>query len=296
MNAEFFWHPKEHIKLPKWASYTTPFELYAFSATVEDEVLLLYNITTPDTEEDTLFEYKLVHLKVHGAVILHIKLPLFVDRMDQFSDGCYLFVSSRIAIDEGPNAIIANNQGKIVSQLLLGDGINYMQIDDSDRIWVGYTDEGVYGNFGWDPSNTIGREGVVVFNRSGKRLWDARMFDMVECSAMNINKEEQLFFIYDDFKLVKAYDDLEGSLNCGFWSIREQYFQHFVRDEDDTFIVSDWQGQVRRLFPHSTDYLPGPVINFMDDANSLLDGEILMRGNYVYMLQDDTIYRKEFGR
>ena len=48
------------------------------------------------------------------------------------------------------NARVYRPDGALKSEFCLGDGIEHMQTDTSGRIWVGYFDEGVFGNFGWD--------------------------------------------------------------------------------------------------------------------------------------------------
>ena len=51
--------------------------------------------------------------------------------------------------------------GELRRQFVLGDGIKHVQTTAAGDIWVGYFDEGVYGNYGWgnDPdSEPIGAD------------------------------------------------------------------------------------------------------------------------------------------
>jgi len=47
------------------------------------------------------------------------------------------------------NAVVLNPDGSVARRAVLGDGIGHVLATDSGKIWVGYFDEGVYGNYGW---------------------------------------------------------------------------------------------------------------------------------------------------
>lgn len=82
--------------------------------------------------------------------------------MDLFSDGTLLIVQGRCLKDGNyfeRNARRYNRDGQLIDAFTLGDGINHVQIDDNDTIWLGYFDECVFGNFGWEqPMGNDGRE------------------------------------------------------------------------------------------------------------------------------------------
>jgi hypothetical protein len=52
---------------------------------------------------------------------------------------------------DGPdrNAVIYGADGRVLAEETLGDGIEHVLADGTGHIWVGYFDEGVFGNYGW---------------------------------------------------------------------------------------------------------------------------------------------------
>src|SRR5688572_10081234 len=67
--------------------------------------------------------------------------------IEQFSDGRWLVANSRSQSDG--NARILDVEGAELRRIELGDGIEHIKIDSRDRIWVGWFDEGVFGNDTW---------------------------------------------------------------------------------------------------------------------------------------------------
>ena len=47
-----------------------------------------------------------------------------------------------------PNAVLYDADGQVVSEHVLGDGIGHALADSAGQVWVGYFDEGIYGNYG----------------------------------------------------------------------------------------------------------------------------------------------------
>ena len=47
------------------------------------------------------------------------------------------------------NAVLYDTDGQAVSEHVLGDGIAHVLADSTGQVWVGYFDEGIYGNYGW---------------------------------------------------------------------------------------------------------------------------------------------------
>jgi len=68
------------------------------------------------------------------------------------------------------NAKVYGPDGKQNREFLLGDGINHIQTDAEGRIWVGYFDEGIFGNFGWQyAGGPFGQRGFLVSLNQAKR-------------------------------------------------------------------------------------------------------------------------------
>ena len=72
--------------------------------------------------------------------------------IDMLADGSFLVVGARCRwAESGPelNALAIDQNGRIYRRGCLGDGIQHLQVAGDGTIWVGYFDEGVFGNMGW---------------------------------------------------------------------------------------------------------------------------------------------------
>ena len=109
------------------------------------------------------------------------------------------------------NAAIYSDDGQLAKRFCLGDGIEHIQIDDLGRIWVGYSDEGVFGNRGWG-AHPIGATGLECFGVDGQELWSFAPppgFDtMADLYALNVAGNEVWTSYYTDFPIVLIDSDL----------------------------------------------------------------------------------------
>jgi hypothetical protein len=73
-------------------------------------------------------------------------------------------------------------------------------------VWVGYTNEGVYGNFGWaDPRPTsIGYRGLVRFDQDLNIAWQFPLNEVIpridDCEALNVDVTAWVCY-YTDYPL-----------------------------------------------------------------------------------------------
>ena len=99
---------------------------------------------------------------------------------------------------DGPdrNGVLYGADGRVVSEHVLGDGIGHVQATSSGQVWVGYFDEGIYGNCGWgraDSEDPIGAYGIVRFSPELEPAWHYPKYTEVvpwtamnDCSALNV--------------------------------------------------------------------------------------------------------------
>lgn len=127
--------------------------------------------------------------------------------VDRFPDGRWLVASVR-AHDER-NARTLSPSGEELNRIRLGDGIERLKIDTAGRIWVGWFDEGVFGNEDW---RTPGLEwppsaaGVGAFDDQGRFFPAhdaARPPPIAECYALNLVGEEAYACTYMDFPILR---------------------------------------------------------------------------------------------
>jgi hypothetical protein len=57
-------------------------------------------------------------------------------------------------------------RGRPRPRRFFGDGIEHVQATSAGEIWVGFFDEGIYGNYGWGSGTQlpVGRTGLVRFS------------------------------------------------------------------------------------------------------------------------------------
>jgi len=77
---------------------------------------------------------------------------------------------------------------------------------------VGYFDEGVYGNFGWQhDGGPFGAAGLSCFSQDGKKIWDFEPPEGVDaisdCYALNVSSTSAWAYYYTDFPI--AFVDSE---------------------------------------------------------------------------------------
>jgi hypothetical protein len=117
---------------------------------------------------------------------------------------------------DGPdrNAIIYSADGAALAAETLGDGIGHVFTTGTGHVWVGYFDEGVYGNLGWD--GTDGREpvgacGLARFSPDLKADWRFPSNDnpwgvIDDCYALNVDAETAWTCYYSGFPIVRVHD------------------------------------------------------------------------------------------
>ncbi|MGP1281743.1 MAG: hypothetical protein ACTS1X_02090 [Parasphingopyxis sp.] len=121
--------------------------------------------------------------------------------IDRFPDGHWLVTSTRAERDE-KNATVLFPDGQRSHSFSLGDGIEHVRCASDDTIWVGYFDEGVFGN-------TIGAGGIVQFDWKGKWLWkyndaqSSRKLGVSDCYALSTNGTEVWSCFYHDFAITR---------------------------------------------------------------------------------------------
>ncbi|HEY1014037.1 MAG TPA: hypothetical protein VGE07_15095 [Herpetosiphonaceae bacterium] len=68
-----------------------------------------------------------------------------------------------------PNGQIINAAGQVEREIFLGDGISSLQVAPSGTIWLGYFDEGLFGNAGW--LHPTGGVGFVALDDQGQVVY-----------------------------------------------------------------------------------------------------------------------------
>ncbi|MEU7783046.1 hypothetical protein [Amycolatopsis sp. NPDC049159] len=132
-------------------------------------------------------------------------------------DGRVLVVGSRCRWrPAGPerNATVYDSTGTPLLEGTLGDGIEHVRTTSRGEIWVGYFDEGVFGNFGWgepESSPPVGASGLVRFSAALTREWEFSSQNagssIDDCYALNVTDDTVWACYYSDFPIVRVDED-----------------------------------------------------------------------------------------
>lgn len=124
--------------------------------------------------------------------------------VDQFPDGRWLVTEARS--DGSGNARVFSREGVQQTRIELGDGINHVKIDDEQNIWVGWSDEGIFGNRDWvvpGLAQAPSLFGVAAFDSQGNLLRQPRSVSVADCYALNAFGAEMWACTYTDFPVLR---------------------------------------------------------------------------------------------
>jgi hypothetical protein len=152
----------------------------------------------------------------HGEAVRIDALPLGYPVAQPLPDGKILLVGPRSRwrpSGADRNAIVYDADGRFVADGILGDGINHVLTTGSGQIWVGYSDEGVFGNFGWgrEGPSPVGACGLARFTPDLRQDWQfprgADGLDSIcDCYALNLDGETAWTCYYTGFPVVRIDD------------------------------------------------------------------------------------------
>ncbi len=169
-------------------------------------------------------------------------------QFDRFGDGRWLVVASRTG-DES-HARVLTSEGTVLYRVMLGDGIEHVAIDAHDRIWIGWFDEGIVGNYywrmpgqEWPPS----RNAVACFADDGNVLplprWPTEAGFVADCYALNATGSCAWVCPYPDFPLVRL---VPGESSC-WWRSDIAGPKAIAFDGDHAVVAGGYAKNANRL-------------------------------------------------
>jgi hypothetical protein len=107
------------------------------------------------------------------------------------------------------NGKVFDFDGMLVRSILLGDGIEDLQVDESGQIWVSYFDEGIFGNLGW--KRPLGSSGLRQFDDRGYSNFEfkplAGLDAIDDCYALNVTSSNETWcYYYSQFPIVRILE------------------------------------------------------------------------------------------
>lgn len=121
-------------------------------------------------------------------------------RLEALPDGGFVVAAGRARPDEG-HVQLFDALGRCRRTFRLGDGIAHLLADEVGDLWVGYFDEGVYGD------DALSASGLRRFSSSGEPLWAYRPVAdsgwISDCYALNVTGRTAWACPYTDFPLLE---------------------------------------------------------------------------------------------
>ena len=189
-----------------WASAAGNAEL---SASTESPGFATFPKSVPDVAQSVALAAYTQDVELRVVTIvedLNVAHPF----VEVLTDGSFLVVGARCYWRETGvelNAVVYDHTGRVVRRGCLGDGISHVQVAADGTIWVGYFDEGVFGNYGWGhPGPTpLGSGGIAAWTPELEKTWelDPSAGLVSDCYTLNLSQNDVLSAPYTDFPIVQ---------------------------------------------------------------------------------------------
>ncbi len=134
--------------------------------------------------------------------------------VERFADGRWLAVARRTQ-GRDANAFVFTSRGDLSTAFHVGDGIQHVRCAPDGAIWVGYFDEGVFGEQDEDGNWPVSSSGIAQYSDGGALLW---RFNEAEPTP---GIDEQAF-VSDCYGLTLAGSAIWSSTYTDFWISRMQ--------------------------------------------------------------------------
>lgn len=165
--------------------------------------------------------------------------------------GRFLWVGARaIWHPDSPenNALIFDADGALVLAACIGDGIEHVQTSRTGEVWLGFSDEGVYGNMGWGgPGPTpLGHSGIARYSSALKPQWEfpEHISEVVDdCYALNVTTDDVWAYYYSDFPIVRITSD--GVVTS--WRTHITGAKALVTDGDCAALIGGYRKEADRV-------------------------------------------------
>jgi hypothetical protein len=178
------------------------------------------------------------HAVIEGPQFEHFALfPTF----DRLSSGSWIVTDGRLFSSQTTNAKLIAKDGKVLLDLNLGDAVLHLQSDAEGGFWVGYFDEGIFGN-------SLGVAGINRFDASGKVTFPVgepfhsgwSLPQISDCDALNVTSEAVWICPYTDYPITRI--GFDGNVRT--WS-NDKYDASLLAVESDLVVLLGGYGEER---------------------------------------------------
>jgi hypothetical protein len=201
------------------------------------------------------------------------------------------------------NGRVYGSDGQLRHEMLLGDGISHVQTTASGKVWVGYFDEGVLGNFGWGfggDTEPVGASGLLRFDKSGNIEWGfvppEGFGGIVDCYALNVVSDSEVWACYyTDFPLVRIgpADATRG------WRTDVVGVAAIAANGEDILFFGGYKAeryrcQIGRLAERDVINLQDVQLEF-ESGGGFKQGRVASRGSALHVLSGASWFRLDIG-
>ena len=226
-----------------------------------------------------------------------IRFPTF----DIFRDGRIFVADSRCSWrsknDFDRNGFPFDAQGKLKTQILVGDGVKELFVDDAERVWVSYFDEGIFGNNGWGQrgAEPVGASGLNVFSSNSEILWryipPTENLRIDDCYSLNVFDRGAYIYSYSAFPVCKIDEqysvkswktDLAGCTNLVVFDNYVLLRSAYGDQRNVAYFGCCEAGALRIINKIELTLPPGSQVG---------NGQFVSRGASIYYFDDEAWFR-----
>ncbi|WP_237330325.1 hypothetical protein [Streptomyces sp. BA2] len=204
-------------------------------------------------------------------------------QVDALPDGGFVVADARSRKSE-QHVQIFDALGRESWAFRAGDAVEHLLADRAGRLWVGYFDEGVFGD------DELSHPGLRCWNANGEPLWvyeaSKGTSEIYDCYALNVTDEAVWVCAYGDFSLLEVRpgravrqraNDLAGARALAVHKGRATFFGGYG-DEHDRLVDAELRHEEVR--PYASGRLVGP------GGERLGPRRAVSRGPRIYVQED----------
>ncbi|MEV0524125.1 hypothetical protein AB0I66_11955 [Streptomyces sp. NPDC050439] len=207
-------------------------------------------------------------------------------QVDALPDGGFVVADARSRRSE-QHVQIFDALGRESWAFRVGDGIESLLTDRAGRLWVGYFDEGVFGD------DELSHPGLRCWSAQGEPLWvyeaSKGTSEIYDCYALNVTDEAVWVCAYTDFSLLEVRtglgartgravrqraNDVAGAHALAVGKGQVTFFGGYGDEHDRLVHAELWHEEVR---PYASGRLVGP------DGDPLGQRRTVSRGPRIYV-------------
>ncbi|MFF2237569.1 hypothetical protein [Bacillus thuringiensis] len=177
----------------------------------QDIIILVLEKKVTDT-----YYYKIIHLLKAGDLKQYtIENNQYFNLIQPLGEN-WILVKGFVEKKEDTTATVFDKKGNIIAPYYLGIGIKYFQVDEEERLLVGYSEEGIFtsvdelfisdeefDSIDWEniyDSNKIEKSGLAIFSKNGNLITNefnnSIKRSVCDCTAINIQKTGDILMSY----------------------------------------------------------------------------------------------------